>query len=105
MATSTIKSGNMQSFYIGEVATYTFNVPTNYRGVMFITTSNNSYQGAWIISMGANGTLYSLEIVSGGKLSISNPQSFKLTITQADTPRGLRVGFLNLTNIAVSAST
>ena len=105
MATSIIKSGNMQSFYTGEVATYTFNVPANYRGVMFIATSNSAYQGAWIISMGNNGTLYPLEIVSGSKLSISNPENYKITITQADTPRGLRVGFLNLTNIAVSAST
>ena len=95
-------SGVVQSFYTGEVSTFTFDVPANYRGVMFVTTSNIDYQGEWLISMGANGTLYPYKIAGGSGLSVSSPSSNKVQITQSGTPRGLRIGFLNLTSSRVS---
>ena len=97
MATSKIKSGEIQIFSAVTQTDMTFNIPSHYRGMMIIDDSNSNYQGVWIIAMGGSGQLFASKVYGNDSyITISNSEANKLKVTFS-VARDAKVAFLSLT--------
>lgn len=100
MATSNIRSsldGNKFRVFEKSAQTHTITFPGAYRGVVFVTTTNNERMGEWMVGVNGVGTFMTVsEVNKGSKISCSQSNNV-LTFT-LDASAQLTIGILSLTN-------
>ena len=91
-------SGISFTKFYAEAGGRTVNIPNNYRGVLYITDSNNTRCGEYIVFATGTGIVNTKAVSTASDITIDNSVSNKLTLSPASGSRWCLL--INVSNVA-----